>query len=86
MDGPGSADYVNGNYRVPVVGGQGAGLVLDIQIGDALPEDDGKVVNVTALTGEQGAGYAAGDKVYAPGYLLGGTHAVPFTIAGVYNG
>lgn len=86
LDGPGSADYVNGNYLVPVVGGRGGGLVLDIQIGDALPEDDGKVVNVSVLSGDQGGGYAQGDKVWAPGYLLGGTKAVPFTIDAVFNG
>ena len=90
MDGPGSNDYLNDlngtNYFIPAVGGQGAGLVLEIQIGDGDPAQDGKVVNVSVPSGMQGGGYAVGDKIYAPGYLLGGTHAVPFTIAGVFNG
>ena len=86
LDGPGSADYVNGNYMVPAVGGQGGGLILDIQIGDADPADDNEIVSVSVASGDQGGGYAVGDKVYAPGYLLGGTQAVPFTISTVFGG
>jgi hypothetical protein len=90
MDGPGSNDYLNDlngtNYFVPAVGGQGAGLVLEIQIGNGDPQQDGKVVNVSVPSGMQGGGYAVGDKIYAPGYLLGGTAAVPFTISTVYDG
>ena len=86
LDDIGNSDYVNGTYLVPLVGGSGAGAVVEVQIGDADPADDNKVVNTAILSGDQGMGYKTGDKAYLPGRLMGGTGLVNITIDTVFGG